>query len=354
MNFFNQLEWSHWKQLTLEDKQLLFRQILMYYVSPFVKVSDVTLVDYELAGIKCTTFECQLDNEEFVFIPGNKEAILGWDLGIQGLPIQEVVYEQELAEESEIFLQFKEIYGFEILDDFNDYVNDFTTPLRKVAVAPMLVQKYALPVGTSFVGSYHTVTANFEGNEIAAAPFLSEIKHQLSPKLSLEESLTWEFPRSLKKDNAYYLEMSSNEDTYSVYKHSADTHQELLKEIHAKGFDLLTEDQWEYAVGGGTRRIFRWGNELLSDQSPWAKSVREKKEGPNMFGLIIDTSKTRFELTRDPSVLKLDIIEDSGCPIIDCLPLSSYYQSGIMIQGESPLAPEEFLYRKTISIEMTQ
>ena len=354
MNFFNQLEWSHWKQLTLEDKQLLFRQILMYYVSPLVKVSDVTLVDYELAGIKCTTFECKLDNEEFVFIPGNKDAILGWDLGIQGLPVQEVLFEQEFVEESEIFLQFKEIYGFETLDDFSDYINDFTSPLRKVTVAPMLVQKYACPVGTQFLGSYHTVTANFEGDELAVAPFLLEIKQQLSPQLSLEESLTWEFPHALRKDNTYYLEMSPTEDTYCVYKYSARTHQDLLKEVHAKGFDLLTEDQWEYAVGGGTRRIFRWGNELLFDQSSWAKSAKAKKEGPNMFGLLIDTSKTRFELTHDPFILKLDIIENSGCPIIDCLPLSSYYQSGIMIQGKAPLAPEEFLYRKTIVIEMTQ
>ncbi|MGM0124234.1 hypothetical protein IGI37_001608 [Enterococcus sp. AZ194] len=354
MNFFEQLQWHQWGKLTQEDKQLLFRQILMYYVSPLVKVSDVQLVTYEFEGITCTSFECKLDEEAFVFIPGNKKAVLGWELGIQELSEQDVLYRHRSAEHSAVYFQFKQIYGFETLEDFNDYVNDFTTPVRTVAVAPMLVQKQPCPIGTHFLGNYQTMTGQFVGDEQAVAPFLSEIKQQLSPQLSFTESLTWEFPRSFGKEDAYYLEQSTQEDTYSIYQHTGQTHRQLLKEVHSKGFDLLTEDQWEYVVGVGSRQLFRWGNELDTETTPQERSIRAQHEGQNMFGLFLDTSKTRFEMTQNPTVLKFDIIENSGSPIIDSLPLSTYYQSGVMIQGDYKLAPEEFLYRKVIPIEMVQ
>ncbi|WP_161842988.1 DUF7278 family profilin-like fold-containing protein [Candidatus Enterococcus huntleyi] len=326
----------------------------MYYVSPLVKVSDVTLVEYELAGIKCSTFEFLLDGEAFVFVPGNDEAILGWDSGVQGLPVQEVMYEPDTTEESAMFREFKQIYEFETIEDFSDYVNDFTTPLRKAVIPPMLVQKRAMPVSARYLGEYQTVTAQFSGDQQAVASFLPEVKQQLSPQLTLEESLTWTFPRSLYQEERYYLEMSMTEDTYAVYQHIPQTHQQLIKEVQAKGFDLLNEDQWEYIVGAGTRRIFRWGNDLLSETSPWAHAVKERREGPNMFGLLVDTTKSRHELTQDPAILKLDSIEETGCPLIDCLPLSSYYQSGRTLEIEEILRPQELLYRKVILIEQVE
>lgn len=74
------------KTLSFEIKEQLIQQILMYFVSPLKEITDVHFSQLTYAGLKCATFELTIDGEDFVFIPGNSEAILGWDLGVQGLP----------------------------------------------------------------------------------------------------------------------------------------------------------------------------------------------------------------------------------------------------------------------------
>ena len=112
----------------------------------------------------------------------------------------------------------------------------------------------------------------------------------------------------------------------------------------------MNEDQWEYAVGGTTRRLFRWGNELLEDHSFWKNQIHKIVSRPNMFGLSFAGDLKQFEITADQQ-LKLDQWEYCQVPLLDYLPLSTYYRPRKSISPFEVLSPKDYTYRKAIIIE---
>lgn len=152
MDFFEALQWSNWKALSFEIKEQLIQQILMYFVSPLKEITDVHFSQLTYAGLKCATFELTIDGEDFVFIPGNSEAILGWDLGVQGLPAT-CWSKNWQSPPNEIIRQLETIYELETSQDWGIFVNESTSPLRKAVIDPMLVQKSSLPAGAGISGS---------------------------------------------------------------------------------------------------------------------------------------------------------------------------------------------------------
>lgn len=350
MNFFELLEWSNWKTLADEAKQQVFQQVLMYFVSPLKEVTNIELLDFELAGIKCRTFEFEIDGEAFILVPGNSEAILGWELGVQGLPTN--AWDQHHPKEMPPKAAFLfDEYGLNTGEEWDEYINLHTSALRKKAIPPMVVQKYALPAGTKYIGILNTVTGEFTGNLEKFNPLEAKIRSHFMLPDSLEASLTWELPDHVLVANEYYLELAPETDNYYVFEHFDCTQESLRKAVQKDGYDLLKEDQWEYAVGAGGRKLFRWGNDLDNDDSYWGKALRYKMKNANMFGLLVDSQLQRYEIT-DEEILKLDQWEQVGIPLFDFLPLSTYYRSERRLDPQMKLAPQEFLYRRVISIEL--
>ncbi|MGX7263990.1 DUF7278 family profilin-like fold-containing protein [Enterococcus crotali] len=367
MDLFEQVEWANWKKLKDSEKEVLLHQLLMYFVPPTVEINTIQLVNFELYGIKCRTFELEFDGELFVFIPGNSEAILGWDLGAEGLRSHELLnFEREALDKNTFkttltneailpaseWLEEDPQYDLTSLEGISDYINEYTTTLRKVAIPAMFVQKYALPAGTEFLGIFDTVTGTFEGEVEQFIPYEEIICTQLFPELSAEESFTWSFPDSLLVKNQFYLEFLPESDYYFVYSHHDFTHEELKLAIKKQGFDLFSEDQWEFAIGGGTRRLFRWGNELLIQDNESGRHIKSKMDGANMFGLVIDTEQNHFELTDDLTKSKLINQRVEKETLIEkMLPLSTYFRPDHSISADQKLNPKEYLYRKVIKIE---
>lgn len=127
---------------------------------------------------------------------------------------------------------------------------------------------------------------------------------------------------------------------------------QVYEKIRRKNFDLLTEDQWEYINGAGSRRLFRWGNDLNVKDPYRGKNVRKMMACANMFGLF-DTSMERFEITEDPGILKLTNKKNNvGIPIVDFLPLSTYFSNTTTMIHEEVLSPSDYLYRKAILIKI--
>lgn len=352
MSSLTSLQWSVWKNLTDQEKQFAFNQVTMYFVSPLVKISDVRLEVHELFGVKCKTFALEINDEPFLFVPGNEEAILGWDLGIQGLQPVDLLVQPPDSEED--LLSMEKEYDFSDLEIVNDYINDFTTTLRKVSIPPMLVQKEALPAGTTYIGCLDNTTGEFTGDVATFTQFEQEIHQLLYPILSPEEALQWTFPQQILQESKFYLEMTPKKDAYRIYRHHNWTFKEQQQILHKYNFDLLSENEWEFACGAGTRRLFRWGNEMVFDDSYAKRLIRYGMSGPNMFGLVFDVSKTRLELTSDPKVVKLDNYGDAYYPIVDMLPLASYYQSGKQIPENLPLDPTKYLYRKAVIVQFRE
>lgn len=350
MNLVDQLDWSYWKRLNDKEKRTLFSQVLMYFVNPLLRITDIELKEFELYGIKCETFELMIDDEEFVFIPGNKDAILGWNLGTKGLSLLETAPN---SPEVNIPEELQNSYDLLDVHSLADFINDHTSSLRKIKIPPMFVQRYALPAGTNFLGVYDSVTGSFTGQADKFAAYEKEIQEIICPELTASESVRWNFPKSVLKANRWYIELVPNSDLFNVYEHATHTYTSLRKQIRKKNFDLLTEDQWEYANGAGTRRLFRWGNDLNINDPYRGKKIHRLMTGLNMFGLLFDTSMSRYEITEDPGVLKLRSRKmNTGLPIVDKLALSTYYTPDRTLLHEEILKPNEYIYRKAIIVKM--
>lgn len=347
MHLFEALEWSNWKNLSIEVKKQVINQVLMYFVSPLKRISDVEYKEFELAGVKCGTFECSIDGERFVLVPGSKEVILGWDLGIQGLPV--TVWDTQVEQPDSHFKTIVQNYGLENAEDWDIFVNESTSSLRKVSISPMLVQKDALPAGTKFIGQLDTITGEFQGLVEEFTSIEEKLRQYFKQPTNFEESLMWQLPTQIFEKDSFYALLSPTDEIYRIYRHQTCTLTTLRQYLHQQMFDLLDENQWEYAVGAGTRKLFRWGMELDEEVNYYGKQVTKKMHQENMFGLFFDVSRMRWEIT-DSNRLKLEKQKNVGISLFDKLPLSSYYRSRKILAEDEILDPCDFLYRKAIVI----
>lgn len=371
MDFYNYLQLNQWKTLSDEQKQEVFAGVLRFYLKPGTVVQNSRLVTFEMRGMKCRSFELEINGESFVLIPGQKDTVLGWDFGSKGLQTSDLLeasldlYLDQLRYQSKLSTQELDSamsessfsdndYDLTDLSEIDRYINDLTTPLRKVDIPAMLVAKKAQPVGTFLLGAYESVTGIFKGNQEFLTKYQGELENLFQPQLSLAESLTWSFPKSSLKNNHYYIQQQEdNPDNYWLYGHELLDYGELWLTLHRSGFQLLSEDCWEYAVGGGTRRLFRWGNEIDLESSHPFTGCQERVKAENMFGLKIPASQDSFELTDDVNIQKLSssqLVADSH-KIEKILPLSSYYRSPRMSQLVGKLNPHHYSYRKGIIID---
>lgn len=350
MNLFEMLRWNNWKNLTDETKIQAFQQVLMYFVSPLKEITNLELLTYQLDGVKCRTFELEIDGEAFVFVPGQNEAILGWDLGVQSLPTNawSTMEKNTLTESDKKIINE---YQLTNLDNWDLYVDLHTSPLRKKDIPPMLVQKHALPAGTRYLGMLDTITGEFTGDVEKFSPFADKIKEQFVGPQTFAESLNFSLPYHVLAPNEFYLEIADGTDSYYVFQHFDCTQTSLIHTIQKEGFDLLSEDQWEFMVGAATRKLFRWGNAADVDESYWGRQVKTLKEGPNMFGVVINGGANRYEITTE-AVLKMDHTKKSTLPLLTLLPEATYYRANRRLKADEKLTPQDFLYRKAILIEL--
>jgi len=348
VNIFEALEWPQWKTLSLELKTQVMNQVLKYFVSPLKKVSDVTYQQFELDGVKCGTFECSIDNQRFVLVPGNQAAILGWQSGVQG--ISRNLWDQTPLKESQAYRRALRNYGLKTAEDWEIFVNESTTPLRKQMIAPMLVQKNSQPVGTTYIGELDLITGEFSGESGKFTSIKPSFFGYIRQPQSLEESLRMELPKEIFEENSFYALLSEKNEKYTIYEHESCDFYCLLEKMEEELFDLLTEDQWEYAASGATRKLFRWGNELEEDESSYGRQISKKIQQANMFGLYFSDRLDHWEITRS-MYLKLEKAEKIGHPLLDHLPLSSYYRSRNILVGSQPISPCDFHFRKAIIIQ---
>ncbi len=369
MEFYDCLQIHNWKQLADDEKTELFAAVLKFFLNPRLSLDWQRLVTFDMCGMKCRTFELMLNGEVFVFIPGQKDVVLGWDFGSQGLKTHELLEELETIEDRQIYgtsLTQADLsilgqsadneegyYDFRYLEDIDRYINQRTSSLRKVDIPPMIVAKRSQPVGTNLRGSYNLVSGNFVGDLAFFDQYQDEIYRTFNPELSLADSLTWTYPVSvLQTDHFYLTQRWEDSDSYHLYDHSDCNYGELWLGLHRAGFQLLSEDAWEFAVGGGTRRLFRWGNEVRLDNDHPFDSALKKMRRENMFGLVQSDELTHYELTDNSDLVKLDMRSTKGCHLIEqILPFSSYYQSNHQFKINEKLDPRFYHYRKGIIID---
>ena len=233
-----------------------------------------------------------------------------------------------------------------------DGINLMTSDLRKVNIPAMLVEKKPNFVGLRFIGNYSVVTGQLTGAEEPSPETLEILEEAVTPDNSME-ALFQDFPRAVRVDRYFMQQDLKNPDNFACYVADPVGYEEARKEIERTGMGLLNEDEWEYCCGSGTRRLFKWGNQLHRSL------IQDEANSPlwkeNMFGLEIANAEFGPELIEGRPYTKGAWLEENfKAPVLNLLPLSSYYSVNLplLVDPNGHLAAGYYCARRAIRIEM--
>lgn len=127
--------------------------------------------------------------------------------------------------------------------------------------------------------------------------------------------------------------------------------------IAAARFRLPTSDEWEHAVSGGSRSIFRWGDDWPVDTDVWDGGDFEEHKAPNAFGLTFSADPYQSELVDDPEELRGG---DGGCLVCgDVGPMAwttfaSSYSYRLKVDNDREIWFEQTHPRRALSLDGAQ
>ena len=158
-----------------------------------------------------------------------------------------------------------------------------------------------------------------------------------------------EYPTVGRKSPLFIQQNQWNPDLFDCYIDDAVSFSELKRDVERHGFSLLREDEWEYCCGASCRRLFKWGNQLK-------RQLFHKNISPlwkeNMFGLTIANAEFGPEIIDNERFTKGGWLEETHkAPIINLLPLSSYYRGEGIEDKEKELIPGYYCVRKVLRID---
>ena len=363
-NFLDAVSNPTWKTLTNEMKVVVIQNVLRHFVDPILEVMKITPVCYQFGGIKTETFEIVIDGEEYVFIPGQKKCILGWDGGLSGLSgldcseeRQELRYSLKRYCNQQLTSSLLKAEGF-LNQDFShirlttDYIdekiNASTSPLREVDIPALLVEKKPKFVGLKYIGQYNVISGQLSIPENQTDRMIEQIQDLLQPEVQ-DRHFLQDYPTVARKSPLLIQQNQLNPDVFDCYVDDAVSYSDLKRELERNGMGLLKEDEWEYCCGGSCRRLFKWGNQLK-------RQLFHKNISPlwkeNMFGLFIANAEFGPELIDDEYYTKGGWLEETHkAPIINLLPLSSYYRGEGIEDKEKDLTPGYYCVRRVIRID---
>ena len=364
-NFFEAVLNPTWKTLSNEMKTLVIQNVVRHFVNPILEVTEISPVSYQFGGFKIDTFEITIDGVEYVFVPGQKKCILGWDNGLSGLSgldcseeRQELRYALKRYCNQHLISTLLTETGF-LNQDFShirlstDYIeekiNASTSPLREVDIPALLVEKKPKFVGLKYIGEYNVVSGQLSHHDYQSDEMLQLIQEILYPEGQNHHFLQ-DYPTVGRKTSLLIQQNQLNSDVFDCYVDDAVSYSDLKRDIERNGMGLLKEDEWEYCCGGSCRRLFKWGNQLK-------RQLFKKNISPlwkeNMFGLFIANAEFGPELIDDEYYTKGGWLEETHkAPIINLLPLSSYYRGEGIEDQEKDLIPGYYCVRRVIRIDL--
>ena len=364
-NFFEAVLNPTWKTLSNEMKTLVIQNVVRHFVNPILEVTEISPVSYQFGGFKIDTFEITIDGVEYVFIPGQKKCILGWDNGLSGLSgldcseeRQELRYELKRYCNQHLTSTLLTETGF-LNQDFShirlstDYIdekiNASTSPLREVDIPALLVEKKPKFVGLKYIGQYNVISGQLSIPENQTDRMIEQIQDLLQPEVQ-DRHFLQDYPTVARKSPLLIQQNQLNPDVFDCYVDDAVSYSDLKRDIERNGMGLLKEDEWEYCCGGSCRRLFKWGNQLK-------RQLFHKNISPlwkeNMFGLFIANAEFGPELIDDEHYTKGGWLEETHkAPIINLLPLSSYYRGEGIEDQEKDLIPGYYCVRRVIRIDL--
>lgn len=356
---------ENWNSIPITKKKEIICDLIKLEELPFsfekMECFTENKISMETAVLSC-------EDEEFVFIPGIKNIELGWDIKYlstelkknlekevkeynnyyENSKLDDIDYVKEELEKAKsknntkkiqkLEEELKEIeednYGNLTYDEIILKIKESVSPLRKINISPMIVKRELQPIGLKYEGVFDRRNMK-KGN-------LSEDAFQKALKVLGSGCTEFHLNGCIMYDYSFYEVNPGKHDLYDIYSINKIKYEDFLKQEKKGRFSILTEDEWEYICGNGTRTLFRWGNNF-----DYSKFDNGDYYSPNIFGLYIAYNPYEYEVVDSLCTVKGG---DGGCAccggdgeFYSIFPLSPYYRDNSkaeMIDGHY------YFYRK--------
>ncbi|MDE7415576.1 MAG: hypothetical protein K2N44_04545 [Lachnospiraceae bacterium] len=299
----------------------------------------IKTIKTSMNGIERETWLLEYEGAQFVFVAGQKNVTLGWD--IDQCPLGEGILKGLREEFDLIYSYYYQVERTELLEEYQEQIKEANTKgdTTKAKKLESELEEELKNFDEDMNENGYTSWDNFIGkwNE-----YLSQC---LSPLRTVD------IGDMIVEVDSRYL----NEDAQSL--------SQIVSFLKEGSFTLATEDEWEYLCNSGARTLFRWGdllnNNILQDIFGNGKVRKDGErilsvlERPNMLGLFIAYDSYKYEIIDHTKYVKGGDGGSSLCggdgPIYVLPCYTAFYRQEIH-EGNYGLSKNYYCYRRIIRL----
>ena len=284
-------------------------------------------------GVERETWLLKYEGSQFVYVAGQKNVTLGWD--IRQCPIEEGL-RNALREEFELSYEYYQEQRAELLEDYQEQIMEANTSGDSKKAKELEAELEDELKGFDD----EMIEKGYTDWEIFMTKWNENLSQCMSP------IRTADIGDMIVEVDSRYLE----EDAKTLWW--------VVSSLKKGVFTLPTEDEWEYLCNGGTRTLFRWGDtlgdvmqEIFNVGSVSNPKEKPLLEQPNMFGLFIAYNSYKCEIIDNVAYTKGG---DGGCSLcggegaIHVLPCYTAFYRESADKGYKELSKNYYCYRRII------
>ncbi|MCH4171843.1 MAG: hypothetical protein LKF36_11515 [Lactobacillus sp.] len=310
----NALQLTQWEQLNDGQKRHQFQQLLRYFVSPLLPISQIRPYHYGFKGYQFNSYQALIAGFDFVFIPGDAQA----KLGLSPQRIHDLM--ATLPEASQSISQ--QLLGQQTFD-----------------MAPMLVAKTPVALKRQPQGMIAIKTGEFFGDPLFAKRRQDDIQNTLGHlRQTTTDPDTQQLPKQIVNAASISTLMADQRYYQVTTKRPEQTPDQLSQALSQQGMTLL--DHWDYLYLRNTKypSIFPWGNAYQVPTWPVAQET--------YFGLTYPLALNQAELLTQGLVGT----RSQASKVDQALSLSPYYLNTLDL---AQFNADQIFYRPQIAIVLS-